>query len=273
MSDIALTSAMSGAAPTIRPKDPLEKLLPGPLTQLSRVRADGRDRVLHRDLRQHQAAAQGGDHRDGEGRGRPDGVPDARRARQLGAGRLGGRLWIPGAHSAEGLRARPVRAARRGDHADRRSRDGREGNRVSVSRRRERSEHAARRRADAGHAGRRRSQTIVARDDEPGRGAEAGGGAHAGGVGGVVAPARRRQAGAEVDFGSRTVVAVFLGTRRRPATPSRSPARARQRRADRRVAASGARSAAGVGAGPHQSRAHRHHSEVRRRDRFEKVEP
>lgn len=32
MSDIALTSALSGIAPTIRPKDPLEKLLPGPLT-------------------------------------------------------------------------------------------------------------------------------------------------------------------------------------------------------------------------------------------------
>ena len=32
MSDLALTSAMSGAAPTVRPKDPLEKLLPGPLT-------------------------------------------------------------------------------------------------------------------------------------------------------------------------------------------------------------------------------------------------
>jgi len=32
MSDIALTSALSGAAPTIRPKDPLEKLLPGPLS-------------------------------------------------------------------------------------------------------------------------------------------------------------------------------------------------------------------------------------------------
>ena len=32
MSDIALTSAMSSAAPTVRPKDPLEKLLPGPLT-------------------------------------------------------------------------------------------------------------------------------------------------------------------------------------------------------------------------------------------------
>jgi VWFA-related protein len=32
MSDIALTSALSGTAPTIRPKDPLEKLLPGPLT-------------------------------------------------------------------------------------------------------------------------------------------------------------------------------------------------------------------------------------------------
>ena len=32
MSDIALTSAMSGVAPTVRPKDPLEKLLPGPLS-------------------------------------------------------------------------------------------------------------------------------------------------------------------------------------------------------------------------------------------------
>ena len=32
MSSLALTSAMSGAAPTVRPKDPLEKLLPGPLT-------------------------------------------------------------------------------------------------------------------------------------------------------------------------------------------------------------------------------------------------
>jgi VWFA-related protein len=32
MSDIALTSALSGIAPTVRPKDPLEKLLPGPLT-------------------------------------------------------------------------------------------------------------------------------------------------------------------------------------------------------------------------------------------------
>ncbi|MBY0493992.1 MAG: VWA domain-containing protein [Cyanobacteria bacterium] len=32
MSDIAVTSAMSGVAPTVRPKDPLEKMLPGPLT-------------------------------------------------------------------------------------------------------------------------------------------------------------------------------------------------------------------------------------------------
>lgn len=32
MSSLALTSAMSGIAPTIRPKDPLEKLLPGPLS-------------------------------------------------------------------------------------------------------------------------------------------------------------------------------------------------------------------------------------------------
>ena len=32
MSSIALTSALSGTAPTVRPKDPLEKLLPGPLS-------------------------------------------------------------------------------------------------------------------------------------------------------------------------------------------------------------------------------------------------
>jgi len=32
ISGLAITSAMSGAAPTIRPKDPLEKLLPGPLS-------------------------------------------------------------------------------------------------------------------------------------------------------------------------------------------------------------------------------------------------
>lgn len=32
MSDIAITSAMSGVAPTLRQKDPLEKLLPGPLS-------------------------------------------------------------------------------------------------------------------------------------------------------------------------------------------------------------------------------------------------
>ena len=32
ISDIAMTSAMSGGAPTVRPKDPLEKILPGPLT-------------------------------------------------------------------------------------------------------------------------------------------------------------------------------------------------------------------------------------------------
>jgi len=32
MSGLAITSAMSGVAPTIRPKDPLEKLLPGPLS-------------------------------------------------------------------------------------------------------------------------------------------------------------------------------------------------------------------------------------------------
>ena len=32
MSGLAITSAMSGTAPTIRPKDPLEKLLPGPLS-------------------------------------------------------------------------------------------------------------------------------------------------------------------------------------------------------------------------------------------------
>ena len=55
MSSVALTSAMSGAAPTIRPKDPLEKLLPGPADHLSRVPADRRARAVHRDLRQRQA--------------------------------------------------------------------------------------------------------------------------------------------------------------------------------------------------------------------------
>ena len=32
MSGVAITSALSGGAPTVRPKDPLEKLLPGPLS-------------------------------------------------------------------------------------------------------------------------------------------------------------------------------------------------------------------------------------------------
>ena len=52
------------------------------------------------------------------------------------------------------------------------------------------------------------------RQHEQRRGCEAGGGEDAGGMGGVVAPARRRPAAApKIDFTKRTVVAVFLGSR------------------------------------------------------------
>ena len=51
MSSLALTSMASSLAPTARPKDPLAKLLPGPLTTLSRLRAERRDRAVRRGVR------------------------------------------------------------------------------------------------------------------------------------------------------------------------------------------------------------------------------
>ena len=56
MSGLALTSASSGADADDAPKDPLAKLLPGPLTTLSRLRGRRRDGALRRGLRQHRQA-------------------------------------------------------------------------------------------------------------------------------------------------------------------------------------------------------------------------
>ncbi len=136
MSGVAMTSAMSSAAPTIRPKDPLEKLLPGPLTTYREFPADRRDRAVHGDLRQRQAAAQDGDCRHRQSRGRAVGVRDPRGARQLGAGRFGGWLRLPGARAAEGPRAGSLRASRRGHRARQRSADGVAARRCFASRRR-----------------------------------------------------------------------------------------------------------------------------------------
>ena len=87
MSGVALTSAMSGAAPTIRPKDPLEKLLPGPLTTYREFPQIDEIALFTEIYDNVKQAAQDGDCRHGEGRGRAVGVRDPRRARQLGAGR------------------------------------------------------------------------------------------------------------------------------------------------------------------------------------------
>ncbi len=124
MSGVALTSAMSGAAPTVRPKDPLEKLLPGPLTTYREFPQIDEIALFAEIYDNVKQAAQDGDCRHGEGRGRADGVRDPRGARQLGAGGLGGRLRLPGARAAEGDGAGSLRASRRGHRARRRSADG-----------------------------------------------------------------------------------------------------------------------------------------------------
>ena len=131
MSDIALTSAMSGVAPTVRPKDPLEKLLPGPLLSSYREFSPIDEIALFTEVydnvkQPHKVEITA----TVEGRRRADGVPDARGARQLRAGRIRRRLRIPGANSAQEFRARPLRAARRSDHAHRRSADDGAGDRV-----------------------------------------------------------------------------------------------------------------------------------------------
>ena len=69
MSDIALTSAHERRRADDSTQGSARETVAGSAEQLSRVRADGRDRVVYRGLRQHQAAAQGRDHRDGESRG------------------------------------------------------------------------------------------------------------------------------------------------------------------------------------------------------------
>ena len=109
--------------------------------QLSRVRADRRDRAVCRDLRQHQAAAQGRDHRDGEGRGRQ--TVHSRRARSATA-----RSWPVPPAATDSRRAFRSRTFAPGLYVlrveaitqHRRSPDDRERNRVPrVAARRERS--------------------------------------------------------------------------------------------------------------------------------------
>ena len=95
MSGLALTSASSSFTPTARSKDPLAKMLPGPLTTYREFVTGRRDGAVRRGLRQHrQAAAQGGHRGDAQGRRRPDGLPDPRGARQQRAGRRTGRLRL-----------------------------------------------------------------------------------------------------------------------------------------------------------------------------------
>ena len=130
MSDIALTSAMSGAAPTIRPKDPLEKLLPGPLTtyrEFPSIDEVALFTEVYDNIKQaHKTEivatvkAEGGQTVCETPRG----------ARQLRARRIRGWLWLPGARAVEQAGAGTLRAARRSDRARRRSRHGVEGDRV-----------------------------------------------------------------------------------------------------------------------------------------------
>ena len=190
---------------------------------------------------------------------------DARRARQLRAGRLRRRLWLPDAHSAQGLRARPVRAARRGDHADRRSRDDREGNGVPGARSRERSKHVARARVDAGHAG-AVDPDDRDRHDEPGRIAEAGGGAHAGRVDDAVARACRRTAALpKVDFG------IAHGRR---GVPRHAQFRRLSRRDHRHAPGQGrARSSSGASGGRNGTRSRRRSSPAPRTSRPSRSSP
>ena len=62
MSSLALTSVASSAAPTARTKDPLQQLLPGPLSSYREFPQGDELAHLHRGLRQQRRAApQGGD--------------------------------------------------------------------------------------------------------------------------------------------------------------------------------------------------------------------
>ena len=95
MSGVAITSALSGVAPTVRPKDPLEKLLPGPLSSYREFPpideiAFFAEVYDNTGSQPHKVEIVG----HGQGRRRPDGVRDQGRARQLRAEGVGGRLRI-----------------------------------------------------------------------------------------------------------------------------------------------------------------------------------
>ena len=106
MSSLALTSVASSAAPTARSKDPLQQLLPGPLSSYREFPQGDELAHLHRGLRQQrQAAPQGGHRRVAEGRRRAVGVRHPRRARQQRAEGVVGRLRLHRADSAQDVAA------------------------------------------------------------------------------------------------------------------------------------------------------------------------
>ena len=97
---------MSGAAPTTRPKDPLEKLLPGPLTSYREFPQATRSRCSPRSTTTSSRRTRSRS-THGEGRRRAADRVQTREERDSSdAGRLGRRLRLPGAHSAERHRRR-----------------------------------------------------------------------------------------------------------------------------------------------------------------------
>ena len=78
ISSLALTSQGTGIAPTARPKDPLMKLLPAPLTSYRDFTQADEIALFAESLRSRaRTEPQGRDQPDDEGRGRPERVPDA----------------------------------------------------------------------------------------------------------------------------------------------------------------------------------------------------
>ena len=107
MSGLALTSASSGLTPTARPKDPLAKMLPGPMTTYRDFVA-GDEVALFAEVydnsgkQPHKVDIEATLQR----RRRAGGVPDARGARQQRAGRRSRRLRLLGPRAAQGCRPR-----------------------------------------------------------------------------------------------------------------------------------------------------------------------
>ena len=131
MSSVALTSAMSGVAPTVRPKDPLEKLLPGPLSSYREFPPIDEIALLHRGLRQRRSSRT---RWRLSRRSRPKAArsvfetSEERDSSELdgSAGGYGFQARMPLKDMAPGLYV----LARRGHRARRRSADGVDGNRV-----------------------------------------------------------------------------------------------------------------------------------------------